>query len=209
MKTFYFNDLRTCCYLLWDQTLECVIVDPGCYSDSEKGRIVKFVKENGLKPVKILCTHGHFDHILGAMFVSDEWQIPIYMSHEDMFWVKMAPVYCDSFGYSFTEIVKDIVDVKDEDIITFGDSKLQVIHTPGHSQGCVCYYNSEQNYLISGDTLFAQSIGRTDLPGGDLDKIKESIINRLFHLPGDTIVYPGHGTTTDIATEKGSNPFLF
>ena len=208
IKTFYFNDLRTCCYVLWDDTKECVIVDAGCYSESEKGRLAKFVYENGLKPVKLLQTHGHFDHVMGCMFARKQWDIPAYMNHGDIPQVARASSYGGYFGYSFEDPGEEFIDLKDGDEITFGHTALKVLHTPGHSKGGVVYYNEAEKYVITGDSLFAQSIGRTDLPGGDLDELMVSLKNKILALPEETKVYPGHGPATDIATEKQTNPFM-
>lgn len=208
IKTFYFNDLRTCCYVLWDDTKECVIVDAGCYSESEKSRLAKFVHENGLTPVKLLQTHGHFDHVMGVMFVRKQWDIQAYMNHGDISQVSRATSYGGYFGYDFPDPTEDFVDIKDGDEIKFGNTTLKVMHTPGHSKGGVVYYNEAEKYVITGDSLFAQSIGRTDLPGGDLDELMASLKNKILALPEETVVYPGHGPSTDVATEKKTNPFL-
>lgn len=208
IKSFYFNELRTCCYLLWDHTQECVIVDAGCYSDSEKGRLVKFIEENGLKPIKLLQTHGHFDHLIGCSFVKGKWNIPAYMSHYDRDEMNKASMYGLAFGYHINQPIDDFIDVKDGDIIRFGESCLKVIATPGHTPGGVSYYNEADGYILTGDSLFSQTIGRTDLPGGDYDVLIESLRNKILTLPGEVIVYPGHGLHTNISTEKNTNPFL-
>ena len=208
IKTFYFNDLRTCCYVLWDETKECAIVDAGCLTESEKGRLVKFIDENGLKPVKLINTHGHFDHVMGMMFVMKQWGIPCYMNNKDLSQLSRSKSYGEYFGYDFEAPTQDCIDIEDGDEITFGSTVLKARHTPGHTQGCVILYNEGEGYVITGDTLFAQSIGRTDLPGGDYDQLFNSLFSKVLTLPEETVVYPGHGPSTDIATEKNTNPFL-
>lgn len=208
IKTFYFNDLRTCCYLIYDQTKECAIVDPGCYSESEKNRLVKFVEDEGLTPKMILITHGHFDHLMGVDFVSKLWHLPIYMNAHDLSQLRRAGSYGGYFGYSYEQPSDHIVDLKEGDIISVGDIRLKVFCTPGHSQGGVVFYNEAEKYLLSGDSLFQGSIGRTDLPEGDFDTLIESIRTKILNLPSDTTVYPGHGPHTSIAEEIASNPFL-
>lgn len=208
IKTFYFNDLRTCCYVLWDNTLECMIVDAGCYSDSEHARLVKFIEENSLKPVKLLNTHGHFDHVMGNAFVLSKWNIPSYLNLGDLPQIARSKSYGGYFGYEFASPGENFIDLKDGDVITFGESSLKVFYTPGHSRGGVIFYNEKEGYVLSGDSLFAGSIGRTDLPGGDYDDLMESIRTKIMVLPPETKVYPGHGPETTIAAEAANNPFL-
>lgn len=208
IKTFYFNDLRTCCYVLWDETNECVIVDAGCYSDSEHSRLVKFIEDNQLKPVKLLNTHGHFDHVMGNAFVLSKWNIPSYLNKGDLPQVARSKSYGGYFGYEFSSPGDNFIDIEDGDIISYGHSSLKVLYTPGHSRGGVAFYNEAEHFVLSGDSLFAGSIGRTDLPGGDYDDLINSIRTRLLVLPPDTAVYPGHGPATTIGSELAENPFL-
>ncbi|MFA7116325.1 MAG: MBL fold metallo-hydrolase [Bacteroidales bacterium] len=208
IKTFYFNDLRTACYVLYDHAGNCAIVDPGCGSDSEKNRLVKFVEENNLKPQKIINTHGHFDHVMGNVFVTRKWNIPTYMNVNDLKEVSRVAAYGKYFGYEIPQPRQDVIDIKDKDIIEVGDIKLQVRFVPGHSKGSVALYNEKEAYVISGDVIFAGSIGRTDLPGGDLDALKNSLATKILTLPPNTNILPGHGPKTDVASELATNPFL-
>lgn len=208
IKTFYFNDLRTSCYVLYDNTKECAIVDPGCYSEKEKERLVKFIDSFGLVPKMIINTHGHFDHIMGNAFVADKWNIPTYMNHGDIPQLSRSKSYGGYFGYEFNQPTEDVIDLKDGDVIRIGDIVLNVFHTPGHSNGGVALYNEQEKYVICGDSLFAGSIGRTDLPGGDFDLLITSIRTKLLTLPPDTTAYPGHGPATTIGDEMANNPFL-
>ena len=155
IKTFYFNDLRECCYVLYDNTGECVIVDPGMQSASEEQRLVKFIEENGLKPVKLLNTHGHFDHVMGNAFVTEKWGIPTYIHKEDIGQLERAQQYCQMFGYSIPKPpVENLVELNDGDNVTFGESSLQVIHSPGHTRGGVCFYSAPDKFIVTGDSLF-------------------------------------------------------
>ncbi|MDD2595203.1 MAG: MBL fold metallo-hydrolase [Bacteroidales bacterium] len=208
VKVFYFNELRVCCYVVWDETKECVIIDPGCFSDNELSRLVKFVNDNDLKPVKLLLTHGHFDHVMGLADVAHQWNLTTYVHPDDIGQIKRATRYCSMFGWKIKEPDTERIDLQDNQEVTFGNSKLEVIHTPGHTQGGVCFYNEEQNILFSGDTLFAGSIGRTDHPGGNYDQLMKSIRTKIMILPENTTVYPGHGLETTIGQEIKSNPFL-
>lgn len=208
IKTFYFNDLRTACHILYDGSGKCVIVDPGCYSDDEKNRVVKFIAEHGLTPEKILLTHGHFDHVMGCSFAASKWDIPVYMNLLDLSQIERATSYGDYFGYTFEAPPTDVTDIQDGDTITFGNTVIKAFHTPGHTKGGMIFYNEAGQYVLTGDSLFAGSIGRTDLPEGDYDLLLESLRDKILTLPPDTVVYPGHGPTTTIATENTTNPFL-
>ncbi len=208
IKTFYFNDLRECTYVLWDETGECVIVDPGCYTDSEKSRLEKFIGENSLKPVKLLNTHGHFDHIMGNAFVAGRWNIKTYIHPEDKPHLERAVQYSNMFGYNVEQPSLETVDLSEGDEIKFGNSALKVLETPGHTRGGVSFYSDNDKFIITGDALFAGSIGRTDLPGGDYDQLMESLLKKIIQVGDDFTVYPGHGPVTTIANEKSSNPFL-
>lgn len=209
IKTFYFNDLRVCCYIVSDTTSECVVIDPGCSSESELKRVEKYFADNSLTPVKILLTHGHFDHVMGLADVAEKWNLKTYMHEGDIPQIERAKQYCAMFGIDIND--PDKVEreyIKDGDIITFGNSELRVIATPGHTKGGVCYYNAEKGVLFSGDTLFASSIGRTDHPGGDYDELIGSITTKLTPLPPQSVVLPGHGPSTTIGDEVRHNPFL-
>lgn len=208
IKTFYFNDLRTCCYVVWDESGESVIIDPGCVSESEKSRLVKFINDNKLKPVKLLNTHGHFDHVMGNYFVCNTWGITTHINRLDGKTLALTGSYCDYFGYKIDNPPTNTIDIEDGDIIEFGKSHLKVIASPGHTPGGVSLYSEQQNVLFTGDSLFAGSIGRTDLPGGDLDLLMDTLKNKLMILNPDCRVLPGHGPETTIGTEERTNPFL-
>ncbi len=208
IHTFYFNDLRTCCYVLYDEDGECAIIDPGCIKQSERDRLVKFIEENHLHPRMIIQTHGHFDHVMGNSFVAAKWHIPTYLASADIPQVRRAASYGSYFGYEFEQPSEDIRDMKDGDIISVGSIRLKVLASPGHTAGGVLLYDEKDGCVFTGDTLFCGSIGRTDLPGGDYDRLSESIRTKILPLPSDTKVYPGHGPATDIGREKMTNPFL-
>lgn len=208
IKTFYFNDLRTCCYIVYDAAGKCAIVDPGCYKQSEKDRLVKFVEENNLTPLMIIQTHGHFDHVMGNAFVSEKWNIPTYLNENDWPQVQRSSSYAGYFGYIFDNPSDKFVNMNDGDIINIGEISLKVFATPGHTAGGVVLYNEAEGYLLTGDTIFQGSVGRTDLPGGDYDMLMESIKTKILTLPSSTQIYPGHGPSTSIAFESMNNPFI-
>lgn len=194
IKNFYFNPLRACCSVLWDDSApQCVIVDPGYADQDERERLTGFIERNGLIPEKILLTHGHFDHTHGVKDCSATYGAAVYMHPADK-------AMTEGFDSS---------DLHDGDVVAAGPAlKLHVIATPGHTPGGVCFYEAEAKVLLSGDTLFAGCIGRTDLPGGDYDDLMRSIMEKLMGLDGDVTVIPGHGPKTSIAEEAARNPFL-
>lgn len=209
IKTFYFNELRECTYILWDETSEGVIIDPGCYTSNEEERLSEFIKKEGINLKKILLTHGHFDHIAGASFVSKNWDLEIFVNDADLDHIRRAPQYGSIFGWDIKPLENNkIRTINHGEEVVFGNSKLNILHTPGHTKGGVVYVSHEDKIAITGDTLFAGSIGRTDLPGGDYDELIYSLNNKVLVLGNDYKVYAGHGSETTIGVEKETNPYL-
>lgn len=208
IKTFYFNPLRECCYVVWDVSGACVIVDPGCYGPREFQRLKDFVEDKGLKPERILLTHGHFDHTLGLEATARCWGLDVWLHPADREQLTQSGEWCRQLGLAFTPYTGRLRVLADGDVLSFGESSLTVIATPGHTQGGVCFYNANEGVLFSGDTLFAGSIGRTDHPGGDYDQLIESIGRKILPLDGDVSVLPGHGPATSVGYERVTNPFL-
>lgn len=208
IKTFYFNPIRVCCYVAWDQTKDCVIIDPGCYGEREFLRLKGFVEEKQLHPVRILLTHGHFDHVFGLEDTARCWELDAWLHPADREQLACSAAWCAELGLDFKPFTGRFLDLADGQQLSFGHSSLRVIATPGHTQGGVCFFSEADSVLFSGDTLFAGSIGRTDRPGGDYDQLMESILQKLLPLDGDVTVLPGHGPATSIGCERASNPFL-
>ena len=208
IKTFYCNPLRECCYVAWDATGACVIIDPGFYGEREVQRLEKFVGERGLKPEKILLTHGHFDHVLGLEDVSVRWALDAWIHPADRTQMTRSTEWCRELGLAFKPFTGVLHDLADGDIVRFGESALKVIATPGHTEGGVCFLSEADSVLFSGDTLFAGSIGRTDHPGGDYDLLMNSLATKILPLDGDITVLPGHGPATTIGYERVVNPFM-
>jgi glyoxylase-like metal-dependent hydrolase (beta-lactamase superfamily II) len=207
---FIFNELQTRCSLVWDDKGFCAIVDPG-YKDAEKGRIVAFIEQKKLTPVCVLLTHGHFDHIYGLADFVHTYKVPVYMDRKEVYsFEKTNPYVCSNYGLELPEIPAEesFRYVSDSDVIEVGDLRFDVLETPGHSAGGLCFLEKNGKTLFSGDTLFAGAIGRSDHPGGDYDVLMKSIWEKVMCLDGDIQVIAGHGPNTDIATERMTNPFL-
>ncbi len=204
-----FNPFRENTYILYDETKEAVIIDPGCYSTEEKKLLTNFIESNNLKPVKLLNTHGHIDHILGNGFVKEKYNLNLEAHIGDEFLIVDARNYGSALGISMPDDAP-LIDkyLTEEDTIEFGNSVLNILHVPGHSPGSLVFYNTEEKILICGDVLFNDSIGRTDLPGGDYDLLAKGIKEKIFTLDKNIEVYPGHGISTSIDKEKKYNPFL-
>ncbi|MBO4905938.1 MAG: MBL fold metallo-hydrolase [Bacteroidaceae bacterium] len=211
IKTFTVNPLQENCYVVSDETHEAVIIDCGAYYDEELTAISNYIETNGLHPVAHLLTHAHFDHILGAGYIYNRYKLAARMHPSDMDMFLHAssqpPVFMQlkAFHRDFGP-AGEPVDVSEP--ITFGNHSLSVHFTPGHTTGGVCYYCADERILFSGDNLFAQSIGRTDFPGGDYTQLITALQKLMAALPDDVKIYPGHGPVTTAATERCYNPYL-
>lgn len=208
IKVFYFNPLRECCYVVWDDAKECAVIDPGCCDDNEFARLAKFIDATGLKPVRVLLTHGHFDHIAGLRKCWDAWRPLVNIHQEDIFQVEFAPRMAQSLGFEMDPVGCPFETVSDGDEILFGGISIKVLHTPGHTAGSLCFYAEKEKTLFSGDTLFAGGAGRTDLPKGNANALSESLNARIAVLPEDVEVLPGHGYPTSVGAELRQNPYL-
>ena len=219
IEHFIFNAFQTRCSVVWEESGKCVFVDPGCSTEQEIAEIVSFVQAKGLTPAGIMLTHCHFDHIYGMSALTRQYGIPVYAHKEEMFTLeKTNPYACQAFGLPLPDTFPisaegsteegRYIPVKEGDIVKVGSLSFEVIETPGHTVGGVCYLERTGKVLFCGDTLFAGAIGRTDHPGGDYEMIMKSIFEKLLHLDGETTVIPGHGPLTDISTERMTNPFL-
>ena len=207
IKTFTFNAFQQNMSVLYDETKECVIVDPGCYEKQEQEELALFIKQNDLKVVKLLNTHCHIDHVLGNDFVANKYNVELYIHKDDLQTLKGVPAYAPVYGFPmYSEKDADHF-LEDGDVVEFGNTKLEVIFAPGHAPGHVVFFHRESKNLINGDVLFNGSIGRTDLPGGNHEQLIKSIHEKVFPLGDDVTVYCGHGPLTTIGKEKDSNPF--
>lgn len=208
IEKFTVNPLGENSLVLSDESGKCILIDPGFYYGEEKDEIKYYLGRNNLEPEKIVNTHCHFDHIMGAEFIRNEYNVPFCAHADDAFWIERAGQQARMFGLEMGEVKPIDHFLKEGEKLKFGNSELDVIHVPGHTPGHVVLYSNADKFLIAGDVLFYGSIGRTDLPGGNHQDLILNIKNKLFELPEDTKVYCGHGQETTIGFEKKTNPFL-
>jgi hydroxyacylglutathione hydrolase len=208
LHSFTFGPFQENTYLLWDETLECLIIDPGNSGASENNVLNDFISEKKLKPVRLILTHAHIDHINGNKYVFDTYGLLPEVHQEDVFFIERHAATGAMYGLPVDPSPMAEKFIAEGDVIRFGSSKLEVIHTPGHAPGHVTFYNKEEGFMISGDVLFHGSIGRTDLPMGNFETLIHSITHKLFPLGDEMKVYSGHGPSTTIGFEKKNNPFL-
>ena len=208
IKSFVFSPIQENTYLLYNEFNECLIIDPGCYFPEEKDELKAFITQSGLTARMLLNTHCHLDHVFGNKFIAETYALTLQLHDKEKHMLELAPTSGLMYDMPFDNYVGEYIYVKEGDIVKLGDDELKVIEAPGHSPGHICFYCAKQNFVISGDVLFNRSIGRTDLPGGNLETLLKNIREKLFVLPDETIVYSGHGPVTTIGEEKTENPFL-
>ena len=204
-----FNPIQENTYVVWDETMEAAIIDAGNMGERENDVLAKFIADNGLKPMLALNTHGHFDHLLGVDFLRNRYGVKLAMSSKDEFLLTGASVSAELFGIRAGDLPEAIdIDLEGEESVKFGNTELKIISVPGHTPGHVAFYEPESKVLFTGDTLFRESIGRTDLPGGDYSWIMRSIIENILPLGDEVKIYPGHGEMSDLGHESMYNPFV-
>jgi glyoxylase-like metal-dependent hydrolase (beta-lactamase superfamily II) len=208
IQKFVFNTFQVNSYILQEESGECVIIDAACYEDREKQEVKEFIEKNNLKLVRNLNTHCHIDHILGNGFIAETFGIYPEFHEASVPFLVAASEIAVSFGYAMNEIPAPTRYLIENEKITFGTSVLKVLYTPGHADGSVSFYNKEQGFVITGDVLFRDTIGRTDLPSGNFDLLMKSIREKIITLPDDTVIYPGHGPETTVGYEKQNNQFI-
>lgn len=208
IRSFTFNLYQENTFILHDESGECAIIDPGCSDGPEQDLLVRYIRENKLKPAILLNTHCHVDHVLGNKFVFDMYGLkPCFHKLEEAL-LHAAVYYAQAVGVRYEPSPPAERFLSEGETVSFGNSALKSLFTPGHSPGSLSFYSESQAFLIGGDVLFNGSIGRTDLPGGEFDTLIASIKNQLLTLPGPVKVYPGHGPETTIGFERLNNPFL-
>jgi len=206
IKVFCFNAFSENTFLIIANS-KCIIVDPGCYETDEYDTLKKYISENDLRPQSIINTHCHIDHVLGVDQLKDYYNIPFFIGKDELQVLQSAKLIAPVYGFNqFREPEHDGFLSEGEEV-KLGNSTLKIIDVPGHSPGHIALYDDDSKICIAGDVLFLNSIGRTDLPGGDYDTLIHSIREKLFVLPEEAVVYPGHGPETTISEEKRHNPF--
>lgn len=196
-------------YVLHTEDRDCIIIDPGCYVEDERRQLADYVSANRLRPKYLLNTHCHFDHVYGNQFVHDTWGLELYLHPDEQPVLQNAVQAASQWEMPFDDNYKGPLHfLRENDTIALGADRLKVLFTPGHSPGHIVFYCAAQHFLVGGDVLFLGGVGRTDLPGGDFATLEHSIRSRLFTLPDNTAVLPGHGQPTSIGYEKMNNPFL-
>jgi glyoxylase-like metal-dependent hydrolase (beta-lactamase superfamily II) len=195
-------------YILFDETNECIIIDPGCNNDYERGLFTSFIEKNNLKPVRLINTHCHLDHICGNSFLAKKYNLKLESHKGEQVVLDAALDHGRMFGFTFEPSPNIEIFWEDGDVVAFGNTQLKVLFTPGHSPASISFYSEADGIVMVGDVLFQQGIGRYDLPGGNFDTLINSIQTKLMTLPDKTLVYPGHGSLTKIGVEKMSNPYF-
>lgn len=208
IQKFTFNPFQENTYLLYDETCEAAIVDPGCYNKNEQQQLVDFIDRNNLKPKLLLNTHAHIDHIFGNRFIAEKYNLELHLHPDDRTTLEAGERSALVYGLDYDPSPEGTQELKEGEFIAFGNTQLEIIHVPGHAPGHVVFYHKAKKRIIGGDVLFKGSIGRTDLPGGNHEQLLANIRQKLFTLDDDILVYTGHGEETTIGVEKRTNPFF-
>ena len=208
VQAFTFNPVQENTYVLYNEKGACCRVDPGCYFAPEEKALTDCIEQNSLTPTLLLNTHCHLDHIFGNRFVAKRYGLLLHLHPKEKPVLDRGPASGQAWGLPFDNYDGELVFMNEGDTIRLGEDELHVLFTPGHSPGSVSFYDKEAKFVIAGDVLFQGSVGRTDLPGGDFSVLEESIKTKLYTLPEDVIVYPGHGESTTIGDEMKTNPFV-
>ena len=208
VKVFTFSPVQENTYVLYNEQNKAIIIDPGCYFSAEQETLKMFIEDTRLEPIRLLNTHCHLDHVFGNKWVSETWGLELYIHPGEEEMLKLAPLSGEKWGLPFNNYEGPLNFLNEGDLVKLGEDALRVLLAPGHSPASICFYCEKQQLLIGGDVLFRESVGRTDLPGGDHATLLNSIRKQLFILPDEVMVYPGHGSTTTIGYEKDHNPFL-
>ena len=208
IKKFTFNPFQENTYILFDETKDCVIIDPGCFNRHEERELVEFITKNELTPTKLLNTHAHIDHVLGNKFVADKYKLGLSIYISDFPMLEMAKRSAEVYNVPYNPSPDVQFVLKEGDVIEVGNSSFAVLFVPGHAPDHIVLFNEKEKILIGGDVLFKGSIGRTDLPGGNHQELISNIKSKLFPLSDEVVVYSGHGPETTIGEEKRTNPFF-
>lgn len=208
LKSFTFSPVQENTYVLYNEAGECCIIDPGCYFPEERDELKTGIEKTGLKPVMLLNTHCHLDHVFGNKFVHDTWGLTLHLHPREKPVLDFAPKSGEMWQLPFDQYDGPLEYIKEGQVLRIGEEELEIRFVPGHSPGSIAFYHAAGGFIIGGDVLFNRSVGRTDLPGGDMDTLVNSIQTQFFTLPDETKVYSGHGPVTTIGFEKMNNPFV-
>lgn len=208
IQSFVFNPYQENSYIIYDDYKNCIIIDPGMHHYKEEEALSAYIQSEGFTPISLINTHGHIDHVLGNKYVADTYNLIPQFHEKELPLVVQVQNYAPQMGIRYEPSPIPETFLSEGDKIQIGDDKLELILAPGHSPGHLCLYSEKYKFLIGGDVLFKNSIGRTDLPGGNHQQLLDSIATKIYSLPEDTVVYPGHGPTTTIREEKQNNPFI-
>lgn len=208
VQSFTFNPFQENTYLLFNEKGNAIIIDPGMYFTAEKERFANELMRYGITIKMLINTHCHIDHIFSVEWVHRQYATGIYIHADEEAFLQNGAAMANRYQLDFEAFTGSISFLKENDLISLDEDTLQIIEAPGHSPGSICFYNAKQQFIIAGDVLFKDSIGRTDLPGGNYDQLITNIRQKLYTLPDETIVYPGHGPATSIGYEKRNNPFV-
>jgi hydroxyacylglutathione hydrolase len=208
VHSFTFNPFQENTYIVYNEEGSCIIFDPGMYTATEELILSDYIKSKHLKPLYLINTHCHIDHIFGNAWCASHYQLPLQIHALEKPILKGGQLMANMYGLNYTESPEASIFLEPGKTIQLGKDELSILFTPGHSPGSLSFFSSTDGFVISGDALFYESIGRTDLPGGNHMELIRAIREQLFTLPESTIVYSGHGPSTTIGHEKEYNPFL-
>ncbi len=208
IQSFTFNIFEENTYIVYDDTKECAVVDPGCYEQHEQKALSTFIEQHGLQVTHLVNTHAHIDHVIGNHYIQTTYDVPLALHEQEVPILQAVTQYAASYGFTAYQPIKEEKLLGTEDVILVGQVPLNILHVPGHSPGHIALYNQQCRLCLSGDVVFRNSIGRTDLPGGDHEVLLQSIHEQLLPLGDDVVVYPGHGSSLTIGEAKRDNSFL-
>jgi hydroxyacylglutathione hydrolase len=207
VQCFTFNAFEENTYIVYDDTGACSVIDPGCYAQQEQEALSTFIEENALQVIHLVSTHAHIDHVVGNHYIKANYGVSLALHEQEVPTLHTAEQYAAMYGFAAYRPIEQEKLLTAGDTIQLGSESLSVLHVPGHSPGHIALYSPKNKLCLCGDVLFKNSVGRTDLPGGDHTLLLQSIRQQLFLLGDDTVIYPGHGPTTTIGAEKKNNIF--
>jgi len=207
IQKFIFNLFQVNTYVIYDND-ECIIIDPGNETSDEHKRLIDFIEKNKLKPKFILNTHCHIDHVVGVNKLKNYFNIDFYANNKDQYLIDNLEAVAKSYNINLSGIPTINRNISSKEKIKVGRSILDILEVPGHTPGHIAIFSQQEQFVLTGDVLFKDTIGRTDLPGGDLDQLMNSIVTQILPLGDEVLIYPGHGPNSKIGEERKNNPFL-